>query len=88
MYKQKFNQYGMSIQYDNTTARAQFYVFEVFIQGIYIPFGKSTKKKNDHRSRKYDIWKKICQRNLECLDWRGGGWRGVITLFKYVKGNK
>lgn len=35
----------MSIQYDNTTAGAQFYVFEVFIQGIYITFGKVQRRK-------------------------------------------
>lgn len=64
------------MQYDKTTAGAQCYVFEVFTQGMYRLFGKSTKQKNDQRCRKYDLWKKICQRNLECLDWRRGGWRG------------
>jgi len=46
--------YKVSLQYEKTTAGAQC-VFEVFVQRMYRSFGKSTKKKNDQRSRKYDL---------------------------------
>lgn len=44
MYKQKFHLL-MSVQYDKTTAGAQFYGFEVFIQGIYRPLEKVQRRK-------------------------------------------
>lgn len=75
MYKHKFNLEGMSTEYDKTRAGANAMFSRSLLKGC-IVFGKSTKWKNDQRSRKYDLWKKICRRNLECLDWRRSGWRG------------